>query len=85
MMLLPLAFCCTSAPQHACCKDRCATAPDAVPLIAIAPATPRIDVLVALATPPQRTNAPNSVALLESFAAVPHLRFSPAATIPLRI
>lgn len=84
-MLLPLALCCMTAPQHACCKGRCAMAPDAVPVVPIAPAKPRIDVLIVLATPPLRTNVPNSVSLLESFAPLSQPRSSPVATIQLRI
>ena len=85
LMLLPLALCCMTAPQHACCKGRCAMAPDAVPVVAIAPAKPRIDVLIVLATPPLRTNVPDGGSLLERFATVPQPRSNPVATIQLRI
>ena len=85
LMLLPLAFCCLTAPQHACCKGRCAMAPDAVPVAAIAPAKPRIDILIALATPPLRTNVPNDGSLLENFATAAQPRSNPVATIQLRI
>ena len=85
MVLLPLALCCMATPQHACCKDRCAMAPDAVPLLAVAPARPRIDVLIVLATPLPRTNVPNSVVLMESSTAALQSRSGPAATIQLRI
>lgn len=81
MMLLPLSLCCIPAPQHTCCKDRCAMAPDAAPVVAVP--------LAAAVVLPPSTSATidrgahchgDSVA-----AAVIYPRFHPTATIQLRI
>jgi hypothetical protein len=78
MVLLPLSLCCVSAPQHACCKDRCAMAPDAAPLVAVS--------LAAIVLPCSMTAAagPDLPHRSEGVAAAIHPRFNPMATIQLR-
>lgn len=85
MALLPLALCCSTAVQHACCRDRCAMAADTTPLEAIAPAKPRIDVALATLPSPRTDVEPNSASPLEIVAGTAHLRCDPMATIQLRI
>jgi hypothetical protein len=85
VLLLPLSLCCMSGPPHPCCKDRCAMAPRAQRLVAIAPAKPRIDVLIVFAAPPSlRTNAARDIHLAPAGAAALPC-FHPTATIQLRI
>jgi hypothetical protein len=78
MVLLPLSLCCMPAPQHACCKDRCATAPDAAPLVAL----PFVVIFLPSSTP--AANDCDDLRRSYSAAAI-HPRFNPMATIQLRI
>ena len=79
MMLLPVSFCCMPAPEHACCKDRCAKAPDAAPLVAI----PLAAIVLPSAMP---VAVDREVFRRSDGVAVPiHPRFNPTATIQLRI
>jgi hypothetical protein len=81
MLLLPLSLCCIPAPQHACCNDRCAMAPDTAPVVAV-------PLAAAVVLPPSTsaTIAPDAHCRCDSVAAVVlYPRFHPAATIQLRI
>jgi hypothetical protein len=80
MMLLPLSFCCMPAPQHTCCKDRCAMAPDAAPLAAV----PLAAIIVPSSMPAAIDLDVVRCADLVAAAAI-HPRFNPMATIQLRI
>lgn len=79
MLLLPLSLCCMPAPHYACCKDRCATAPDAAPLVAIP--------FIAIILPPSTAAAVDREVCRRSdcVAEAVHPRFNPTATIQLRI
>ena len=78
MLLLPLSLCCMPAPQHACCKDRCATAPDAAQFVAIP--------FIAIILPPTPAAIDReAVRRSDGVAAAVHPRFNPTATIQLRI
>ena len=77
--LLPLSFCCVSMPQHACCKDRCARAPEAPPLVAI----PFAAILLPSSTPAAIDREVSRRS--DCVAAATHPRFNPTATIQLRI
>jgi hypothetical protein len=79
MLLLPLSLCCMPAPQHACCKDRCAMAPDAAPLVAI----PFVAILLPSSTP--AASDCDDLRRSDGVGAGIHPRFNPMATIQLRI
>lgn len=80
MVLLPLSICCPTAPQHECCRDRCAMAPDDVPLVAVQVLPLLVDL------PPRSVIDTNSGAELHfDRATAPLPRVNPVATIQLRI
>ncbi|MEA2490864.1 MAG: hypothetical protein QOH21_2656 [Acidobacteriota bacterium] len=80
ILLLPLSLCCMPVPQHACCKARCAMAPDAAPLVAV-----RLAAIV----PPSSMPAAIDLDVFRPSdfvgAAAFYPRFNPMATIQLRI
>lgn len=79
MVLLPLSLCCMPAPPHPCCKDRCAMAPDAAPVVAI----PLMALVVSPA--PATVGGETGFRRLDRTPGPIHPRFNPVQTIQLRI